>query len=210
MDIIINFKFKLMKSKRGAPEVHHDIKSRIIFEEPEGESMLGNTTNLARNRSYTGYKYDKVMREPALDGQLSKRAPSNGVDRAVVDPERMDRTSLTIEGIKKKYGFTSKPQAHLFDNQPIIAQPSQPKHDTPFKNLANTERFRDTGAKMSVDLGKPSIVDIKSKYQHKRPSFSGFIGHSANNENDNESIILDKYKVEREERKQQLEAKLFQ
>lgn len=75
-----------MKSKRGAPEVHHDIKSRIIFEEPEMESMTGNAAALARNRSYTGYKYEKTMREPTLEPQLSKRGPTNGLDRTVFNP----------------------------------------------------------------------------------------------------------------------------
>lgn len=96
---------------------------------------------------------------------------------------------MTIEGIKKKYGFTSKPQSFSFDSQQVTIQPTQPKNDTPFKNLANTERFRELGNKMSVDIGKPNysdigksnFSDIKSKYQHKRPSFSGTIGHGSNN-----------------------------
>lgn len=148
----------MLLKNRG--KIEQDVKSRIVFEVPEGEKL-----GIARNRSYSGYK-------PTSEVAKIKRQENNPYqDRSTAERQ------LTIESIKKKYGFANQGYSGrsvaetAFFNQPLQA-------------ISNTqalmpERKRVISETQGQLHGRQaSISDIKFKYEARKAIAPNFMSLS--------------------------------
>ena len=137
-----------------AVEAATDVKSRIIFETPENTDRH----TIARNRSFSGYKLDSALLQQT--GQ-ARHIPLP--HQHIPQHHKLDRaernSNLTVEGIKKKYGFSS-------------SKPAPSQNNSPLQSIVNRE-------KPNLESYHPAMNNLKNKYELKnKPVYNSLAGYA--------------------------------